>query len=554
MDDPTVFGPRCIPADFAPVDGRRGEWAVWDQLRRELPPEAVLLHSAKVPGGPSGREIDLLVAWPGVGLAVVEVKGGAVSCDAEGRWHSHRDGQSRPSENPMEQVETARHELSRYLAERHARAARARIQHLVVLPHARLPAGFDPASCPRQQVVDVADLTQLVPRLRALVETGANHEILDAADLPALVSLFVQALPVDDRAGALEHEQGAEQYASQQLDVLDLLSRQRRYTVIGGAGTGKTGLALEQARRLAQEGKRTALVCYSRGLARFLQERAAGWTRPPAYVGTFHGLAHRWGAEQGDGSDYYEFALPTRLGELAPHRPDRFDAVVVDEAQDFGELWWTALLACLQEPADGGVFAFLDDDQRVFERLGAAPVQTQPYPLRRNYRNTKRIAQTFGSLATDQVTFGGRQGTRVRYVSCQHEEVMDRADDAVDALLEVWEPHQIALLTTNHRHPIHREQIQHHGDDTYWSEFFAMQDVCYGSVSGFKGLERTCVVLAVDGFSADARAKQMLYVGLSRARAQLVVVGDLDEIAPKAVRPGLRKRLLDAEPWQPPRQ
>jgi hypothetical protein len=140
----------------------------------------------------------------------------------------------------------------------------------------------------------------------------------------------------------------------------------------------------------------------------------------------------------------------------------------------------------------------------------------------------------------------------VRFVACASEEVLARADDAVDALLDTWEPQQIALLTTKHRHPVHVERVEQVGDDEYWEDFFADEGVFYGTVSGFKGLERTCVVLAVNGFSAEARAKQMLYVGLSRARSQLVVVGDLDEIAPPAERGGVRRRLQDAEAWQPP--
>ena len=56
-----------------------------------------------------------------------------------------------------------------------------------------------------------------------------------------------------------------------------ILRQQRRLKVIGGAGTGKTWLALEQARHLAAGGERVALVCYSRGLARFLQRMTAGW-------------------------------------------------------------------------------------------------------------------------------------------------------------------------------------------------------------------------------------------------------------------------------------
>lgn len=52
----------------------------------------------------------------------------------------------------------------------------------------------------------------------------------------------------------------------------------------------------------------------------------------------------------------------------------------------------------------------------------------------------------------------------------------------------------------------------------------------YGHVLGFKGLERPAVVLAINGFRDEARAKEMLYVGLSRARDLLVVCGDIDMI------------------------
>lgn len=542
---------RSIPPVLDRRDGFIGEHDVWLRLRDGLPDGTVLLCGVKVPQGPSGRQIDFLVLWPGVGIAVVEVKGGSVSC-TDGRWQSHRQGETRDIGNPMEQVETVRHELHRFLVDGGLTAGRARMQHLLVLPHCALPDGFDPTGFPRAQAVDRGDLANLVPRLCDLVEAGAGHAPLDPESVPAVVRLFEQALLPDGTADAAEHEQRAEQLAVQQVDVLDLLSRQRSFTVIGGAGTGKTGLALEQARRLAQQGRRVALVCYSRGLARFMELQTQAWTTPPAFVGTFHRLATLWGVPPGEGDDYFEQTVPTGLQQVAQGRSDLFDAVVVDEAQDFGDLWWPAMLECLRKPSEGGVFAFLDEDQRVFERRASTPVDGQPYPLRRNYRNTKRIAQTFGSLASEQGRYEGREGPRVRYVACATADVLARADDAVDALLDTWEPRQIALLTTKHRHPIHVEQVSAHGDDAYWEQYFADDDVFYGTVSGFKGLERTCVVLAVNGFSAQARAKEMLYVGLSRARSQLVVVGDLDEIAPVASRGGVRKRLEAAQEWQPP--
>lgn len=541
---------RCFPAEMEQVDGKRGEWAVWGLLRRELPDGVTLLHSAKIPTGPSGREIDFLVAWPGVGIGVIEVKGGTVTCDEHDQWWSQRDGKSKRIENPMAQVESARHELARFLEQRRAQGANARIQHLVVMPHTVVPAGFDPSECPRAQVVDKEQLPQLVDRLRALVEAGAGHSLLADAAAAELVRLFVQELAADPQAAAVEHEQRADQMAMQQADVLDLLSRQKRFTIIGGAGTGKTVLALEQTRRLAQDGKRVALLCYSRGLGRYLQQQAATWKKQPAFVGLFHDLAIGWGAPEGRGSVYYEAVLPRYLGEAARGRADLFDAVVVDEAQDFGDLWWPSLLECLRDKENGGIFVFMDEDQRVFQRHGAAPVDGEPFPLRRNFRNTKRIAQTFGSLASESPRFHGREGTRVRFIQCATEEALARADDAVDALLDVWEPHQVALLTTRHRHPEQVAQVERHGPVDYWDAYFDQEDVFYSSVSGFKGLERTCVVLAVNGFSAEAQAKEMLYVGLSRARSQLVVVGDLTEIA-RVGGEGVRRRLQEAEAWQP---
>lgn len=71
----------------------------------------------------------------------------------------------------------------------------------------------------------------------------------------------------------------------------------------------------------------------------------------------------------------------------------------------------------------------------------------------------------------------------------------------------------------------------------------------YGHVLGFKGLERQVVVLAVDGFRDPARAKEMLYVGLSRARTQLVVVGDLEQLR-QVGGEAVARRLAAAEQWQ----
>jgi hypothetical protein len=225
--------------------------------------------------------------------------------------------------------------------------------------------------------------------------------------------------------------------------------------------------------------------------------------------------------------------------------------VVVDEAQDFGELWWPSLLACLRDREAGGLFVFLDEAQRVFARQGVVPIDLPPYVLDENIRNTKRIAQLFSSLAGEQLRPRGHDGPLVRLVECTAAEVISCADDAVDALIdEGWNPGHIALLTTHHRHPEQKQAVDVGGYAAYWDSFFAEEDVFYGHVLGFKGLERSVVVLAINGFKDVERAKEMLYVGLSRARTLLVVVGQR-KLLTRIGGHGVAKRLASAQRWTP---
>lgn len=548
--------PRCFPHDPEFGEGRHGERAVWEALQRTLPDEAALLYSEWLVEDNHEHEIDLLVAWPGVGLAAIEVKGGQVTRDGSGRWSMTRGQSSRPTAHPLVQASDARHVLQRYLGRERAAAAGARTQHLLALPHMPVERSYDPVDLPRRQVIDKDDLADAAGCVRRAIEAGQGYAPLGADGLEQLLVLLTAALPgqMSVLAQAEEHEQLVDQMTRDQARTLECLRNYRRLAVIGGAGTGKTWLALEQARRLAKDGQKVALLCYSRGLGRFLQRMTETWPRPPAYTGLFHDLAVDWGAAPptGNESDYYETELPQALGELAAGRArgELFDAVVVDEAQDFGELWWTSLLRCLRDPAAGGVYVFMDQAQRVFSRQSEPPIDIPPYVLSTNIRNTKRIAQVFGSLAVERATYRGLDGPPVRFVQCAPEEAVARADDAVDQLVQVWEPGQLALLTTKTRHPVQQEVVEGHGWQEYWDEFFAGNDVFYGHVLGFKGLERQAVVLAVNGFKQPERAREMLYVGLSRARTQLVVCGDLAQITAVGGE-GVRKRLLAAEQWQP---
>jgi Nuclease-related domain/UvrD-like helicase C-terminal domain len=531
--------PILVPVHPLFGDGGRAERAVWTVLRDQLPDDAVLFHSLRLQERQREYEADIVVLIPDAGWAVIEVKGGDVRRD-QGTWEQRQEGYWR-SIDPVGQAQTCRHVLQRYLVRHGSQAQHSRAVHLVALPDCDVGEGFESPGLPRLLLIDRQDLKHVVQNLRqALHLHGAGNAPLSSSEAEEMLGLLSgpNLAPTGVFAFHAEHEERVRQLTEDQTRMLSFLRNQHRAAVVGGAGSGKTWLALEQTRRLAKDGQSVALVCYSRGLARFLKGVTAEWKprERPSYVGLFHELPVRWGAPCGDEDDssWFEEKLPAWLGRLAAERPvgDRFDSIVVDEGQDFSASWWPPTLLALKDHDAGGLYVFLDEGQRVFDRLGAVPIELAPYPLDRNIRNTKRIAQVFGSLCLEQPKYEGLEGPPVRFIACSSGDAVKAADDEVMRLTEEegWPPGSVVLLTTNHRHPVQTEIVERKGWDSYWDDFFAEEDVFYGHVLGFKGLERPVVVLAVNGFREVARAREMLYVGLSRARTLLVVCGDPDLI------------------------
>jgi len=81
------------------------------------------------------------------------------------------------------------------------------------------------------------------------------------------------------------------------------------------------------------------------------------------------------------------------------------------------------------------------------------------------------------------------------------------------------------------------------GQQGYWDLFWDADDIFYGHVLGFKGMERRALVLCVNKDGTRDRAPERLYVGLSRATDRLIVVGDPDAIT-RMGGPEVSRRLL----------
>jgi hypothetical protein len=517
------------------------ERRVWTVLVDQLGDGDLVIAGQRVTDRLKDHEIDFVVAIEGAGIVCVEVKGGEVTHNGQAWLQRLHSGQIKTID-PVRQVRQGRYALRDFI-EKDPRWTQGRVRwnHVVVLPNSQFAPDFALADCPRWMVIDRDDFPNMVALIRDIAHQQEEElPLLTAKGIDELrTALGGRGLPQRDVvARALENEDAADILTDRQAVILDAIQLLTRVEIRGGAGSGKTFMAIEQARRLANRGQRVALLCYSHGLASYLKRITSTWSRrqQPGYVGEFHALGIAWGAAEGPAesernaaaAQFFEHDLPAQMLELANGLPDghRFDSVVIDEAQDFADSWWEPLLAAMRDPETGGIYVFSDEGQRVFDRKGTPPIPLVPLILEQNIRNTRQIGRAFEPLVDHPMRLLGADGPDVRFVPCTRDNAFDVGDDQIEALLhEGWRPEDVALLTTGSRHP---EQIarQTEGNAAYWDSFWDAEQVFYGHVLGFKGLERRAVVLIVNDKSVFERSPERLYVGLSRARDQLVVCAD----------------------------
>lgn len=533
--------PRCFPEhpDFASP----AEEVVWKALRAKLRDVDVLLHGVRISDAHYGDvEIDLLVLMPDSGAAVIEVKGGHISL-AAGRWTSS-GSHGVVSIHPIDQARNGMYALRRFVEEQPSWSRGAlRARWLVAFPHTAVNSDMGPEGR-RDLIIGADDVVDAAGRVYDVLNDDASQTHLPAPGwVDAMVGLLL-GVPNPGRelagrtAARLRH---VEQLTAEQAALLTVVRSNRLLEIVGSAGTGKTWLAMEQAQRWAADGLRVAFVSYGRGVAEMVK-RAMGDLPPrsqPAFIGTFHQLAFSWGVQAPDDPDddfwLTDSAKQMRRAAYTLAESERYDAFVVDEAQDFADSWWPALLASASNSMTYRLAVFRDDQQAVFAgRLGRPDLPMVVLHLDKNLRNAKQIVDTFRPFVSTPVEALGGDGFPVEFVdaSASRHDVYGLASDTAMALLDErgWLPEQVALLTTCHRHPVHAELAA--DPYRYWDTLWSTDDIFYATVNGFKGLERPVVVLAVDGFHDEADARAVIYAGMSRARDMLVVVADPAVLAP----------------------
>jgi len=329
----------------------------------------------------------------------------------------------------------------------------------------------------------------------------------------------------------------------QQRSVLNANARAPRLDVTGMAGSGKTLLAIEHATRRAALGRDVLYVCFNRGLADDLNERI---DVPGLHIANFHklcvdealanGVTPTWHKKANAPPEYFAEELPNHLVDAATARDGLFDDIIIDEAQDLGDDYLTALLATLRNEVTAHVWIFRDDNQRVFDQDLHVPGGFQPADLNVNCRNTQAIHEELATMYAGVLTPEciGPEGRPVEWIE---------TDDPPAALAEAIRrtcgpgevPHEDVVVLSAHgwRHSsVGRATYE---DFVLWSKSWGFPNpkdddprprVRLESIKAYKGLEAPVVVLCeLDGIEDDHARRRELYVGASRARSHLVILG-----------------------------
>lgn len=552
---------RLLPPVISQDTLSPGEQDIFSRLKRTPGAEDwTVLHSLDIAQHirQARGEADFVFVVPGLGVLVLEVKAHReIRCE-DGRWYLGRDNPP-TTRSPFKQASEAMHSLRERVL-----AVDPSLKDVVFWSAAAFPRVEFKASSAEWhpwQVIDARSMASrpfhelaaavLVNARRFLTEVKGYSWVSNAPspdDCKRIVEILRPSFEFYEAPKARKRalDDDLKRYTAEQFMALDAMGGNDRVVFSGPAGTGKTLLALEAARRSAQEGRKVLLLCFNRLLGSALQEQAEGWSSIHAmtlhrYMLRVSGLRIPPGAQE----SFWREQLPdAALSALLSRDEARaeYDEIIIDEGQDvLHSPYMDVLDLSLEGGLAGGRWLLFGDFSKqdlyrpgaltlqdfVLERGSSAPT----YRLTVNCRNTPRIAGY-------AFTYGGLRPNYTRVL---------RSDDQVEPALkfcQVSPDHHMKLISALQdllADGFSNEEIvvlSPYGDarsaagslqDPRWSSRLCSLStpkrglIRYGTVQAFKGMEAPAVIVT-DLPDDTSNTQDLLYVATTRALHRLTVL------------------------------
>lgn len=486
-------------------------------------------------------ETDFVIFHPKKGILCLEAKNGRVKYE-DNQW-KYGSGIVMKHDGPFRQASNSKHNLLEYLEENNMGwvinqckfthgvwfpgVSKAHFKGVILPPEARfeLMLTKDSETDIEKAISDLMD----VPIMGAAKTSLTNAEvemIINRALAPSFDLISIPEMEMDIRKDAFR------KMMKEQISLLNYLEDQRTAVINGMAGTGKTVVAIEKARRHAVQGEKVLFVCYNAYLKDHLQ-LAYPYENVDYY--TIDGLACKLCQTR---EPNYAL-LKEKLEDYYLEGGFPYKHIVIDEGQDFGKdkLEEEGIISLLKDNVaddskDGTFYLFYDKNQmiqaqRMPEYISDADCKLTLY---KNCRNTQNIATTSLRLLRSgkmpKLFEGALRGDLAELYQISDSE---RAVELINFIIDdCWDKgyKDIVILTakTEAKSIISKECVE--GAYSYKRKV-----IPFTTCRKFKGLEAEVVILIdIDSNCLESEGERLLYVGSSRAKFKLhLIVNMTDE-------------------------
>jgi superfamily I DNA/RNA helicase len=368
---------------------------------------------------------------------------------------------------------------------------------------------------------------------------GANKNFVffSADERKKFIDLINKRISLSAAAGSLIEmkERQLAEINRIQNNYIDFISSYPQAFIVGGAGTGKTWIGVKKANILEIEGKKVLFVCYNKKLIDFIKKTTNN-SNIDFY--TFDGLAYDilgeskyWTLKQRDNS------LSGIFDNINFEMVKKYDAIIVDEAQDFAEEWAITLRSLLKDESNSVLYVFYDKEQNIFNKdfKNGFLIDSPPFYLKENIRNTANIykwavEQTgYGSLSFANTIEGA--SPEISRIKTKNN-VKRHLNSLLNRLIKhEYVSNQSVTILSNRK----KENSALCGVDELGSFIITEKDrwetveneIAFSTLQSFKGLESD-VIIYLDhsrkGAIDDEIRRRQQYIAYTRARFYLYVI------------------------------
>jgi hypothetical protein len=528
----------------------------------------MIFHSLDIAnhGQRASGELDYVIVVPGLGVLCVEVKAHRnVQRTTDGMWILGNEPPT--SRGPFKQASEAMHSLRTWVVRRHPDFSSVPFWSAVFFTHTNFDY-ISPLEWHRWQVADNARLSAkpISKTVESILRSARSHIASkpsgawfdSTATEPSTeqVNQLVSTLRPrfeyfeSPKSRRREQEQELLRYTSQQYVALDGMDSPANPRVVfeGAAGTGKTLLAIEQARRAVAAGNKVLFCCYNKLLADWLSDAL----RPlgdKVSSGTLHSfMTTISGADipPSPGSNWWDETLPSLAADALLGSEDKigaYDLLILDEAQD---LLSNRYLDIFDLMLDGGLstgrWRFFGDFKHqalygnsvglALDLIDQRAESVPRFNLTNNCRNPPRVAAYGEYLGGTRGYYSDvlRPDTGIEPQTIYYRDKSEQSRLFVDLLDELYESgyrgQDLAVLSYRSEGSVAQTVSSEPWRSRLNPAVAGRSEgkFKYSTIHAFKGLEASVIIITDVDTVGDARSQDLFYVAVTRATEKLYVL------------------------------